>query len=92
MPLALTVGYTHNGAGYDERIFESTGENVLSLKADAAGWQWATFRAQYDFADRSGSGLDEAQLVQIGEQPQLRHYDLADRQRNRCRPGGPGAA
>ena len=27
-PLALAVGYTRNGSGYDYRIFESTGEDV----------------------------------------------------------------
>jgi MtrB/PioB family decaheme-associated outer membrane protein len=82
-PFALTVGYTHNSNGYDFRIFESTGENVLRLTADAVGSQWVTFRANYEFADRSGSGLDESLLTQIGEQPAMRHYDLADRTRNR---------
>ena len=41
------------------------------------------FRARYEYGNRTGSGLDEASLVQIGEQPQMRHYDLADRTRNR---------
>ena len=83
LPVALTAGYTHNSGGYDFRIFESTGENVLSLKADAVGWQWATFRAHYELADRSGSGLNEDLLIELGEQPALRHYDVADRTRNR---------
>jgi MtrB/PioB family decaheme-associated outer membrane protein len=82
-PLALTVGYAHNGGGHDFRIFDSTSEHVLQLTADAVGSQWVTFRAQYEFADRNGSGLDEELLVEIGEQPQLRHYDVADRTRNR---------
>ena len=56
LPLALTAGYTHNSGGYDFRIFESTGENVLTLKADAVGSQWVTFRAHYEFADRIGFG------------------------------------
>ena len=82
-PVALTAGYTYNGSSQDFRIFESTGEHVLRFTADAVGSQWVTFRAQYEIADRSGSGLDEALLVQIGEQPLLRHYDLANRVRNR---------
>jgi MtrB/PioB family decaheme-associated outer membrane protein len=82
-PLALTVGYSHNNGGYDFRIFENTGENVLRLIADTVSAKWVTFRAQYEFADRTGSGLDEALLVQIGEQPALRHYDVANRTRNR---------
>ena len=82
-PLAVTVGYTRNNGGYDHRIFESTGEDVLHLTADAIGSQWLTFRAHYELAGRSGAGLDESGLVQIGEQPDLRHYDIADRTRNR---------
>jgi MtrB/PioB family decaheme-associated outer membrane protein len=82
-PVALTVGYGHNGGGYDFRIFDSTSEHVFQLTADAVGSSWVTFRAQYEFADRDGSGLNEDLLVQIGEQPQLRHYDIANRTRNR---------
>jgi MtrB/PioB family decaheme-associated outer membrane protein len=82
-PFAITAGYTHNNGGYDFRIFEGTGENVLRLTADMLGSQWLTFRAQYELADRTGSGLNEDLLVEIGEQPDLRHYDIADRTRNR---------
>jgi MtrB/PioB family decaheme-associated outer membrane protein len=81
--LAVTLGYTRNNSGHDFRIFENTGENVLRLSADTVGSQWVTFRAQYELSSRSGSGLDEALLTQIGEQPALRHYDIADRGRNR---------
>ena len=82
-PVALTVGYTNNHNTYDFRIFESTSENVLQLKADSAGVGWVNFRARYEYGDRNGSGLDEASLVQIGEQPAMRHYDVANRTRNR---------
>ena len=34
-------------------------------------------------ADKTGSGLDEALLVTIGEQPALRHFDIANRGRQR---------
>jgi MtrB/PioB family decaheme-associated outer membrane protein len=81
--VALTAGYTYNRGGYDFRIFESTGENVFRLAADAVGNEWVTFRANYEFSDRSGSGLDEDLLIQIHEQPALRHFDVANRTRNR---------
>jgi MtrB/PioB family decaheme-associated outer membrane protein len=81
-PVALTVGYTGNHTGYDERIFASTGENVLRLAADAVGTQWMTFHAKYEYGSRTGSGLDENLLIEIGEQPDMRHYDLANRTRN----------
>jgi MtrB/PioB family decaheme-associated outer membrane protein len=83
LPLALTAGYTRNGTGHDFRIYESTAEDVLRLVADAVGTQWATFRAEYEFADRRGSGLNEAVLTEIHEQPLMRHYDLANRNRKR---------
>jgi MtrB/PioB family decaheme-associated outer membrane protein len=82
-PVALTVAYTNNYNSYDFRIFESTNEHLLQLKADSAGFGWMNFRARYEYGDRSGSGLDEASLIQIGEQPALRHYDVANRTRNR---------
>jgi MtrB/PioB family decaheme-associated outer membrane protein len=82
-PLAFTVGYTNNHNGYDHRTFESTNENVLRLQADAVGSQWVTFRAHYEYGSRSGSGLDEQSVTQIGEYAEMRHYDLAPRTRNR---------
>ena len=81
-PLALTAGYTRNNTGHDFRIFDDTGENVLHLTADLVGSQWLTFRANYERADRTGSGFNEDLLLQIGEQPTLRHFDLANRNRN----------
>ena len=81
-PVALTFGYTNNHNGYDARIFGSSNENVIHLKADAVGLQMVTFRAHYQYGSRTGSDLDEALLVEIGEQPGMRHYDLANRTRN----------
>jgi MtrB/PioB family decaheme-associated outer membrane protein len=82
-PVALTVGYSHNGNGYDARILQSSGEDVFRVSADAVGSSWATFRVQYEVGSRTGSGLDEQALIAIGEHPEMRHYDLADRTRNR---------
>ncbi len=82
-PLALTAGYARNANGYDFRIFESSDENVFTLKADMVGNQWTTFRAHYEHASRNGDGLDEDLLIHIGEQPKLRHYDVADRTRDK---------
>ena len=82
-PLALTFGYSHNANGYDARIFQSSGENVFRVSADAVGTSWASFRVVYEVGSRSGSGLDEQALLDIAEHPEMRHYDLADRTRNR---------
>ncbi len=82
-PIALTVGYTHNANGYDARTFETSREDVFRVSADAVGTSWSTFRAVYEYGSRSGSGLDEQGLIDIGEHPEMRHFDLADRTRNR---------
>jgi hypothetical protein len=55
---------------------------VFRVSADAVGASWLTFRTKYEYGDRTGSGLDETQLTAIGEQPLMRHFDLADRTRN----------
>ncbi|MBK5299070.1 MAG: MtrB/PioB family outer membrane beta-barrel protein, partial [Vicinamibacteria bacterium] len=82
-PLAVTAGYTLNSNGYVHRIFESSDEHMFTLKADAVGNQWMTFRAKYEHAERTGDGLDEEGLIEIGEQPKLRHFDIADRTRDK---------
>ena len=81
--LALGIGYAHNRSGHDFRIFENTSEDVLTLTGDVVGFSGGGVRAQVEFADRSGDGLDEALLEQIGEQPALRHYDVANRSRKK---------
>src|SRR6185436_7680602 len=83
LPFALGVGYTHNGNGYDARTFKSSGEDMFRLSADAVGASWMTFRAVYEYGSRTGSGLDETTLTSIGEHPEMRQFDLADRTRNR---------
>jgi len=82
-PLALTAGYARNNSTYDFRIFEDTAENAFFFSADAVSSQWVTFRTRYDQGDRTGSGFDESLLTEIGEQPGMRHYDLANRKRKR---------
>src|SRR3954467_4148 len=83
LPVALTVGYSRNNTGHDFRIFDSTAEDVFRLTADAVGSQSVSFRAQYEHGSRSGSGLNEDLLVEIGEQAAMRHYDVANRNRNK---------
>ena len=81
--VGLTAGYSHNAGSYDFRIFEGSGEDVLRFSADATGSQWLTFRATWELSSKTGSGLDEELLTTIGEQPALRHYDLANRGRDK---------
>ena len=61
-PLALTVGYTHNGNGYDARIFESSGENVFRVSADAVGSSVGHLPRSIRGRQPHRSGLDETPL------------------------------
>ena len=81
--VALGVAYARNHSGYVHRIYGDTDEDVFTLTADAVTLPWGSVRGQAEFSDRSGSDLDEASLVQIGDQPQMRHYDVANRQRRK---------
>ncbi|HEY6509651.1 MAG TPA: MtrB/PioB family outer membrane beta-barrel protein [Vicinamibacterales bacterium] len=82
-PVALTFGVQREDGSFDHRIFDATVENAFSVRADTVSTTWMTLRLAYEHATRTGDGLDEASLVAIGEQPALRHYDVANRTRNR---------
>jgi MtrB/PioB family decaheme-associated outer membrane protein len=77
------VGYSKEDVDRTHRIFEKTAEDVLRVTFDSVANQYVTLRAKYERSDRKGSGFDEAMLEEVGEQPDMRHFDIADRLRNR---------
>lgn len=88
----LPKGYTSAGIGFtriaeerSHRIFESTADNTLRLTFDAFGRGWFTLRSKYEYGQRRGEGIEQGEemLAEIGEQPGMRHYDVASRNRNR---------
>jgi MtrB/PioB family decaheme-associated outer membrane protein len=76
------LGYTRGSDDRTFRIFERTAENTYRASADSV-WKAFTFRGSVERAERRGSGFDEHLLTEAGEQPALRHYDVADRDRHR---------
>ena len=79
------IGYTRLAEERTHRIFESTTDNQLRLTFDAITQRWFSVRTKYEHAERRGEGIEEGirELVSIGEQPGMRHYDIANRDRNR---------
>jgi MtrB/PioB family decaheme-associated outer membrane protein len=79
------IGFTRLEEERTHRIFESTTDNVVRVVADAVGNRWFTVRTKYEHAERRGTGIEEgeAELASIGEQPGIRHFDIAARDRNR---------
>jgi MtrB/PioB family decaheme-associated outer membrane protein len=82
--VAFGVGLTREDADRTHRIFENTAENSYRVSVDSTGNQYVTLRAKYEHSRRTGSGFEEALLDEVGEQPLTRHFDIADRDRDRA--------
>jgi MtrB/PioB family decaheme-associated outer membrane protein len=80
------VGFTHEGEERTHRIFERTNNNVVRFTVDSTRNRWVTVRSKYEYSQKRGEGdareiADE--LFAIGEQPGMRHFDIAERNRSR---------
>ncbi len=80
---SLNVGYTREDADRTFRIYEKTAENIVRASIDSTGNQYVTVRAVVEKSSRKGSGDDFEMLAEIGEQTQMRHFDIANRDRTR---------
>lgn len=65
------------------RIFETTAEDTYRVSFDSTANQYVTLRAKFEHSDREGSGFDGHLLDEVGEQPDMRHFDIANRTRDR---------
>jgi MtrB/PioB family decaheme-associated outer membrane protein len=79
------VGFTRLAEERSHRIFESTTDNTIRVLFDTVGQSWLALRTKYEHAERRGTGIEqgEQELAAIGEQPGMRHYDIASRNRDR---------
>jgi MtrB/PioB family decaheme-associated outer membrane protein len=81
--LSFGAGFGREDADRTFRIFEKTAENVVRLSVDSTGNQYVTLRTKYEYSKREGSHFDGHLLDEVGEQPDTRHFDVADRKRGR---------
>jgi MtrB/PioB family decaheme-associated outer membrane protein len=81
--LGFGAGFTREDSDRTYRIFEKTEENTFRVTMDSTGNQYVTVRAKFEHSKRTGSGFEEHLLEEVGEQPETRHYDVADRKRDR---------
>jgi MtrB/PioB family decaheme-associated outer membrane protein len=84
--LTAGIGFGHLAEERTHRIFEKTTDNVVRVTVDSIGSRWLTIRSKYEHASRKGEGDAEAigaGLQAIGEQPGMRHFDIASRDRDR---------
>jgi len=80
---SLGVGYLYQREARTHRIYEDVKDNGVYATFDTIGNRWFTVRTRYEYSQRRGTGLDEQELTDIGEQAGMRHMDLAPRDRNR---------
>ena len=81
--LAFGAGYGREQGDRTYRIFEKTVDDTFRVTADSTGNQYFSVRAKYEFSSRTGSGFEEHLLEEVGEQPETRHFDIANRDRTR---------
>jgi MtrB/PioB family decaheme-associated outer membrane protein len=81
--VGLRAGYTREEVDRTYRIVETTTEDIARASVDLTGLGWITVRGVFEHSKRTGSAVNEAELLHIGEQPALRQYDISDRNQNR---------
>lgn len=87
---SIGVGYTRLNEDRSHRIFESTTEDVARLSFDSVGTGVLTLRTKFEHSQKRATG-DRARLAAhlaevLGaahEQPNMRHFDVAERDRDR---------
>ncbi len=80
---AIRLGYAVANDDRAFRIFEQTREHVARVSIDSVSTGLVTVRGIVERAVRRGSRFDGEILAEMGDQPGLRHYDIADRDRSR---------
>jgi MtrB/PioB family decaheme-associated outer membrane protein len=79
IPLAaFRAAYSREIVDQTFRTFDTTTQNTLRLSVDTSGNRPVTLRGVYEYAKRTGTGLDEQSLDDIGEHVSLRQFDISD--------------
>lgn len=80
---ALRLGYGLEKVERTFRYLEHTTEHSIRASVDSTRNNYVSVRGVYEHSKRTGSGLDEEVLDDIGEQISLRQFDISDRDRDR---------
>jgi MtrB/PioB family decaheme-associated outer membrane protein len=80
---SVKVGYSHLASDYTHRIWEKTTENVFRVSVDTTGSAVVMLRGLYEKRTREGEHFEADALAEVGELAGMRHYDVADRDRQR---------
>jgi MtrB/PioB family decaheme-associated outer membrane protein len=88
---AAGVGYARVTEDRSHRIFESTTEDLVRVSFDAVGAANVTLRTRYEHSRKRAAGNADHIRANIAdllghanEQPTMRHFDVAERDRDRA--------
>jgi MtrB/PioB family decaheme-associated outer membrane protein len=79
--VGLNAGYSYQADDRTFRVIPRSTENTARLSIDSTGNQYVTARLKWEYSTRSGAA-DQTALPD-SEQPLMRQYDVANRDRNR---------
>jgi MtrB/PioB family decaheme-associated outer membrane protein len=83
-PAAWKIGYGLQGGERTARHWEDTTEHIFRTSVDVVGQGPYSARGLYERSRRTGDAFDVHPLEEAGEQPSMRHFDIADRDRDRA--------
>jgi len=79
--VGFNAGYSYESDDRTFRVIPHNTENTARLSVDSTGNQYVTARLKWEYSTRSGAA-DQTALPD-SEQPLMRQFDVADRDRNR---------
>jgi MtrB/PioB family decaheme-associated outer membrane protein len=84
--LSAGVGFSRHDEERVHRIFEEVNDNVIRVTVDSIGHRFFSVRTKYEHGERRGVGdpsIIAETLLSLNDQPGMRHFDIASRDRNR---------
>lgn len=79
---SLFAGYGYEKGDRTYRVIPESSQNKFWVGFDSIGNQYFTLRTKYEYSKRDGEA-DLDILHEVHEREELRHYDVANRNRNR---------
>lgn len=79
----VRVGYANILTDRTFRIYEETSEHTVRAAVDTTGHPLVSFRGQVERSTRRGDDFNPLALAEAAEQPGMRHFDIANRNRTR---------
>jgi MtrB/PioB family decaheme-associated outer membrane protein len=79
------IDHTNPSTGEMTRFIEASTEETGRVSVDLTNVGWLTLRGVFEHSKRVGTAIDPAEMLAIGEQPSLRQFDIADRNKDSFR-------